>query len=403
MHKHMIRRGLAATTIAGGLAAGGFALTSSASGPPVQSVSSATTPEAAATPPPVGTLATLTYTAPAGSGGSLSNPLGISALSGKVYVSNSEDNVLSLLAGGATTNIAGSLEAMGESGDGRPASAATLNQPTGTAEDSADDIFVADTEDNVIREIHADSGTISRVAGTGNAGSKNEANAATRSELNAPQGVAVNAAGDLFIADSNNNRVVEITPAGRFSVLAGDGKAGFQGDGGHASTAELDQPTGVAVDSAGNIYIADASNNVIRRVDAKTGIITTVAGDVAADQASGGGGGFSGDGGPATSARLNDPQGVAVDSGGDLFIADTFNDAIREVTPDGTIYTVVNQAGANGAAPAAGAETAGPSTASKLDGPTAVAVDESTSTLYIADTSNNRVASVTGLATSGPR
>ena len=98
----------------------------------------------------------------------------------------------------------------------------------------------------------------------------------------------------------------------------------------------------MAVDAQGNLYIADSANNVIRRVDAKTGIITTVAGDFAADQANDGLGGFSGDGGPATSAQLNDPQGVAVDGAGDLFIADTFNNAIREVTPDGTISTVVN-------------------------------------------------------------
>jgi streptogramin lyase len=157
----------------------------------------------------------------------------------------------------------------------------------------------------------------------------------------------------------------------------------------------------VAVDSAGNVYIADAGNNVIRRVDAQTGTITTVAGDFAADQANGGLGGFSGDGGPATSAQLYDPEGVALDSAGDLFIADTFNNAIREVTPDGTIFTVVNSATASGATPPAGGETNGPATASKLNGPSAVAVDNSTGTLYIADTHNNKAAAVTGLAQSG--
>ena len=124
-------------------------------------------------------------------------------------------------------------------------------------------------------------------------------------------------------------------------------------------------------------------------------------GNVAADQANGGLGGFSGDGGPATLAQLNAPEGVALDSAGDLFIADTFNNAIREVTPDGTIFTVVNAAGAGGAAPARGAETAGPATGSELNGPSAVAVDDSTGTVYIADTSNNKAAAVIGLAQTG--
>ena len=123
--------------------------------------------------------------------------------------------------------------------------------------------------------------------------------------------------------------------------------------------AELSSPTGLAVDALGNLYIADSGNNVIRRVSTN-GVITTVAGDVAADQSSGGLGGFSGDGGPATQARLNSPQGIALDQAGDLFIADTFNNAIREVTPAGTISTIVDSAGTKGSSgnggPAAAAE-----------------------------------------------
>jgi sugar lactone lactonase YvrE len=218
--------------------------------------------------------------------------------------------------------------------------------------------------------------------------------------LDAPQAVAVNAAGDVFVADTGNNRVDEALPNGHIVAFAGDGKPGYAGDGGAATKAELTEPAGVAVDSAGNVYIADSGNNVIRRVDAGTGTITTVAGDYAADPATGGRG-FSGDGGPATSAQLYAPEGVALDGAGDLFIADTFNNAIREVTPDGTISTVVNSAGANGAAPSPGGETNGPAAASRLNGPSAVAVDNSTSTLYIADTSNNKAAAVTGLAQPG--
>jgi hypothetical protein len=342
-------------------------------------------------------LATLPYTFPAGTGGSLTWPAGVSVTGGKVYVSNTGDNVLSSLDGTTTSVIAGSLEGHGEHGDGGPAASATLTQPGGTAQDSRGDIFIADTEDNVVREIHAATGVITRFAGTGAAGHDGLGGPATRLELNSPDGVAVDAAGDVFIADTYNNRVVGVLHGGQVRDFAGNGIAGHKGDGHPANAAELNQPAGVAVDKNGNVYIADAANNVVRRVAAHSGIITTVAGDYAADKADDGLGGFSGDGGPATSARLNDPEGVTVDGAGDLFIADTFNNAIREVTTDGTISTVVNSAGAGGAAPKAGGEIGGAATSSPLNGPAAVAVDESTGALYIADTSNSKVAVVTGL------
>jgi sugar lactone lactonase YvrE len=398
---------VAATVVALGVAGTEVATASGAlslsdhSNEPTPGASGATAQAVTPAATAAGTLTGLPYSFPAGSGGSLVRPLGISAANGHVYVSNTSDNVLSDLNGGNTTTIAGNLEDSGENGDGGPANRATLLQPTGTAEDSAGDIYIADTENNVIRRIDAATGVITRFAGTVQAGAAAPGGFATLTRLDAPQAVAVDAAGDVFIADTDNNRVDEVRPDGRIVSFAGNGRPGYAGDGGPAALAQLTEPTGVAVDSAGNVYIADASNNVIRRVDTGTGVITTVAGDVAADQANGGLGGFSGDGGPATSAQLNAPQGVAVDGAGDLFIADTFNNAIREVTPDGTISTVVNAAGANGAAPAPGGETSGPATASKLSGPSAVAVDNSTSTLYIADTHNNKAAAVTGLAQSG--
>jgi hypothetical protein len=346
----------------------------------------------AATPP---ALASLTYTVPAGSGGALLYPAGVSAANGHVYVSNTGGNVIADVNAGSTNIIAGSLEGNGEAGDGGPATAATFTSPGGTVEDSHGDTFIADTEDNVIREITPD-GMIHRFAGTGEEGNSGLGGPATAAELDFPQDVAVNAAGDVFFSDSYNNRVDEVLPDGTLRAVAGNGTAGYSGDGGPASSAELSFPVGVAVDALGNVYIADASNNVIRRVDSATGIITTVAGDYAADRANNDGlGGFSGDGGPANSAELNDPQGVALDGAGDLFIADTFNNAIRMVTPAGIISTVVNQAAKSGA------ETAGTATASKLKGPTAVAVDASTETLYIADTSNNAIGAVANLAQAG--
>jgi NHL repeat len=348
-------------------------------------------------------LSTLTYTA-TGPGGGLYRPVGVSAAGGTVYVSNTGANVVAKVAGGATSTVTGSLSAFGEHGDGGPAAAASLYQPGGTAVDAKGDLLIADSGDNTIREV-TPAGTIRRIAGTGIAGlgfAGPSGIPAALSSLDHPGGVAVNTAGDIYVADTYNNRVIEVTPAGKVTAVAGDGRAGYAGDRGRAAFAELNEPAGVAVDARGNLYIADSGNNVIRRVDARTGIITTVAGDVAADQASDGLGGYAGDGGPATAARLNDPQGVAVDGAGDLFIADTFNNAIREVTPAGTITTVVNAAPAAGGAPPAGSESSGKApTASKLNTPYGIAIDPSTDDLYIADTDNSKIAEVTGLAQPG--
>ncbi len=242
----------------------------------------------------------------------------------------------------------------------------------------------------MVREVTPD-GVIHLIAGNGTEGNRGEFGGfAVRAELDSPQGVAVNGKGDVFIADTYNNIVREVTPRGLISTVAGNGNPGYRGDNGLAWRAELSFPTGLAVDSLGNLYIADSGNNVVRRVST-SGVITTVAGNVAADQASGGLGGFSGDGGPATAARLNAPQGVALDQAGDLFIADTFNNAVREVTPAGTISTVVNTVGAKGSS-----GNGGPAAAAKLNTPFAVSVDNGTGDLYVADTSNNRVRVVTG-------
>jgi sugar lactone lactonase YvrE len=356
---------------------------------------------ASATTSPV--LQTLTYNA-TGPGGSLHYPVGVSALDGKVYASNTGANVVAALANGSTTAVAGSLSAYGEHGDGGQAVNASLFHPGGTAEDAKGDIFIADSGDNVVREV-TPAGVIRRIAGTGIAGlgyAGPSGFPAVLSSLDHSQDVAVNSQGDVFIADTYNNRVVKVTPQGQVVTVAGDGVAGYSGDGRLAAFAELNEPTGLAVDAKGNLYIADSANNVMRRVDAKTGIITTVAGDYAADKANGGLGGFSGDGGPATSAQLNDPQGVALDAAGDLFIADTFNNAIREVTPAGIISTVVNSASAGGGIPSAGGESSGKApTASRLNTPYGVAIDQSTDALYIADTNNSKIAEVTGLAQPG--
>lgn len=264
---------------------------------------------------------------------------GVAARSGTVYLTNTANGVVESLRNGAATVIAGDQSGYGDHGDGGTATSATLFQPMGVAADPKGNVFIADTGDSVIREVGPDR-VIRPFAGSGKAGARLAPGSARGSELDHPEGLAVTANGDLLIADTYNNRVLAVTPSGRIGVVAGDGIAGYRGDHGLGALAELDQPTSVAVDGQGNVYIADASNNVIRRVDAKTGIITTVAGDYVADQASDGLGAESGDGGPAAIAQLDDPQGVSVDSSGNLFVADTFGRTVRAVTPDGTISTM---------------------------------------------------------------
>jgi hypothetical protein len=313
-------------------------------------------------------LSALAYTA-TGTDGGLDKPQGVSADNGTVYVSNTDDNVVASITNGTTTAVTGSLESSGEAGDGGQATAATVAHPAGTAEDAKGDIFIADAEDNVVREI-TPNGVIHRIAGTGKQGFSLDPRSATLTELNQPQAVAVAPNGDVLIADTVNNRVLVVTPSGKIGVVAGDGIPGYRGDGRLGALAELNQPTGVAVDGQGDVYIADSANSVIRRVDARTGIITTVAGDYAADQANDGQGGDTGDGGPATQAELQDPQGVAIDSAGNLFIADTFNNAIRVVTPAGTISTLWSGQGT----------------------PYAVATDPTAAgTVYFADASSSKI------------
>ncbi|MFF7157399.1 hypothetical protein [Streptomyces sp. NPDC008139] len=153
---------------------------------------------------------------------------------------------------------------------------------------------------------------------------------------------------NVFTCDTHSNRVPKVSRRGLVTQVVGSGAAGYSGDGRTALTARLNQPHGLALDAKNNLYIADSANNVIRRGDARTGTITTVAGDHTADKADDGLGAFFGDGGAATSARLNDPQGVALDGAGNLYVADTFNNAIRRVTPAGVITTVVNASAASG-------------------------------------------------------
>ncbi|MET0820638.1 MAG: putative Ig domain-containing protein [Aeromicrobium sp.] len=337
--------------------------------------------------------------------GGLYRPAGISAHDGTVYVSNTGDNLLATVAHGSNAIIAGSLAGYGELGNEGPATQAQLYQPGGTALDSHGNLYVADSGDNVIRVITTD-GKIHRFAGTGVAGGAEAAVTSSSTPLSVnlwhPNDVVVDGSDNVFIADTSDNRILEVTSAGTIRVVAGTGRAGYTGDGSPAPAARLSQPAGVAVDADDNVYIADSSNNVVRRVDGTSGEITTAAGDYAAGLAGNDClGGYSGDGGPATSALLNDPQGVAIDGAGDLFIADTFNHAIRQVLPSGVISTVVNVGAVAGSGNASPTGNGSLPATTRLNTPHALDIDPVTHNLYIADTKNNVVDEVVNAAQGG--
>ena len=264
-------------------------------------------------------------------------------------------------------------------GDSGPANAAEINSPGGMAVDSAGDLFFADDGNDVVREVVKATGEIVTVAGDGIAGYSGDGGPAIDAELNNPRDVAVDYAGNVFIADLNNNVIREVVKlTGEIITVAGNGEAGYSGDGGPATAAELSGPRGTAVDSSGNLFFAD--NDRIREVQMATGRIKTVAGN--------GTFGYSGDGGPATAADLNGPNSVAVDASGDVFFTDGANFRIREVVNStGDIITIAG----DGAAGYGG--DGEPSIAAMLDNAFGVAVD-SLGNVFIADDGNDRVREV---------
>jgi uncharacterized protein (TIGR03437 family) len=260
---------------------------------------------------------------------SLYSPAGVAADSaGNLYIADSGNSRIREVSGGVITTVAGSGAALdgGFSGDNGPATSAQVSNPAGVAVDAAGNLYIADSSNDRIRKVS--NGVLTTVVGTGTLGFAGDNGPATYAELSAPNGVAVDPAGNLYIADTGNNRIRKVTN-GVITTVAGNGTAGLSGDNGPATNAQLNRPKGVAVDSAGNLYIADTYNSRVRKVS--NGVITTVAGS--------GTEGFSGDNGPATSALLYWPNGVAVDSAGNLYIADTYNSRVRVLTPVGSLCT----------------------------------------------------------------
>ncbi len=276
----------------------------------------------------------------------LSEPTGVAVdSSGNLYIADSRSNRIRKVtaATGIITAVAGEASAAaGYSGDGGPATSAQLNTPLGVAVDSSGNLYIADTNNYRVRMVAAGTNTITTVAGNNNPGYSGDGGPATEASLSTVSGIALDSAGNLYIADSVNSRIRKVVRAtgsmatGIITTVAGNGTQGYSGDGGLAMNAFLNSPQGVAVDAAGNIYIADTDNSVVRKVTAATGVITSIAGN--------GSYGDSGDGGAAASAELRSPVGVAVDGAGDIYIADYLNENTRKVAAaTGVITTLAGQ------------------------------------------------------------
>ena len=329
---------------------------------------------------------------------------GVADLSGSLIYTGTE-GVLTFTTTGGTSSKTGTSSSVtmrlltiitvagdgtdGYSGDAGAATSAQLQFPYGGAVDWAGNLYIADAYNNRIRKVAAGTGIITTVAGDGTRGYSGDSGAATSAKLDYPYDVAVDRIGNLYIADTYNSRIRKVAvDTGIISTVAGTGSPGYSGDGAAATSAMINYPYGVVVDEGGNLYIADTYNSSIRKVDASTGTITTVAGD--------GTPGYSGDSGPATSAKLNNPSRVALDPANNeyILIADSGNHCIRKVAINtetissaGTITTVagVGTLGSSG--------DLGAATSAKLTYPYGVVAD-AVGNFYIADTFNHKIRKV---------
>ena len=299
--------------------------------------------------------------------------------SGNIYFAETNNNVIRKISTAGIISTVAGTGIGGFSGDGGPATVAQLNGPYGIDIDASGNLYISDFSNNRMRKVST-SGIITTIAGTGTGGYTVDGIAATASELNHPGFFRIDKSGNIFISDNANQRVRKINTSGIISTFAGNGLAGYLGDGGQATAARLYYPDGIWIDSSGNVYIGDAGNNVVRKVNT-SGIINTIAGT--------GIGSFSGDGSAATTATLYTPQALFVDNAGNVYIPDTHNSRIRVVNTSGIINTIC------------GTTTAGysgdgiPATTAELNYPNSIIMDD-TGSIYITDCTNQRIRKISG-------
>jgi streptogramin lyase len=252
------------------------------------------------------------------------------AANGDLFIADSANDVIRKVdqASGMITTVVGEGGKPGDDGDGGPATAAHLSGPKGIVFDASWNLLIADSGNDKIRRVDAATGVITTIAGTGETGLTGNGGPATAAKLSEPRTLAVAPDGSIFFTEPKENIVRRIDPTGVITLFAGTGKAGFSGDGGPASKAQLNFNRGVNVDGAGTVWIADSLNQRIRKVDAQ-GIITTAAGNGKACYYSSNNN--CGDGGPAAAAGFAVPRAMDFDEAGNLYIADTFNERIRRI------------------------------------------------------------------------
>lgn len=296
---------------------------------------------------------------------------------GNLYISDYGNNRIRMVnTGGIITTIAGNGTG-GYSGDGGAATAAELRLVRGVVLDTIGNVYISDYFNNAVRMVNTN-GIISTFAGTGVGGYNGDNIAATAAKLYYPQGLAVDKYNNIYISDGANERIRMVNTSGIITTIAGNGVNSYSGDGGPATAAELSDPNGVAVDKSGNVYLDDEANNRIRMVNT-SGIINTIAGNGVL--------GFSGDGGPATSAELYQPIGVAVDNSGNVYIGDN-NQRLRYVDASGNISTIA------GTGVAGFSGDGGPATAAEISSPWGVTLDAG-GNIYLCDWNNNRMRKLT--------
>jgi len=300
--------------------------------------------------------------------------------SGNVYIADKVNHVVEKVTPSGTLSVFAGTGTAGAPTAG-PATSSKLNYPMGVAVDSSDNVYIADTQNMRVEKVTPD-GTLSIIAGSGSQDAPT-AGPATSSALNQPYGVAVDSSGNVYIADYGTHRVEKVTPSGTLSVFAGTGTGGAP-TAGPATSSNLYYPAAVAVDSSGNVYIADFSNRRVEKVT-PSGTLSVFAGT--------GNRGVS-TAGPATSSDMYGPYGVAVDSSGNVYIGDYRNNTVLRVTPSGTLSIIAGTG-------TSGVPTAGPATSSNLNRPTGVAIDSS-GNVYIADLYNARVEKLTPPDTTAP-